>query len=356
MPSRSRLFVSFAHTVLGLAVCLALVSLSGCFKMAVPEPRPARVILWPEPPEVPRISYVNAVSQPRDLGIEEGVLQGFLRYLAGRPQTPLVSPHGLTVDAEGRLYVVDNHLRKVHVFDQRNGRYRLFPDKGPALVSPIGVAVDDRRGRVFVTDSAAAVIRVYDRETGEPLGEIRSGDLARPTGIVVDARRDELLVVDTVNAGILRYALQDLGLRGILGQEGMEHGRFHAPTHLALTPEGNLLVTDALNFRIQEFDPQGRFVRAFGAPGDSPGHFARPKGVAVDSHGNIHVVDALFDNVQVFDREGRLLMAYGRHGSEPGEFWLPSGIWIDTRDRIYVADSYNKRVQIFQYLKDGELP
>lgn len=339
--------------VLGLAL---VPTLAGCFKMAVPEVKPTQVILWPEPPAVPRISFVNTLARPEDLGISEGVWQGFLRYLAGRPETPLVSPHGLTVDAAGRLYVVDNHLKKVHVFDQQGGRYRLFPDRGPALVSPIGVAVDERRGRVYVTDSAEAVIRVYDRDGGAPLGEIRGGDLGRPTGIVIDAVRDELLVVDTLRAGILRYTLADHALRGILGQEGVEAGRFHAPTHLALARDGRLLVTDALNFRIQAFDAQGRFLRAFGAPGDSPGHFARPKGVAVDSDGNIHVVDALFDNVQVFDRDGRLLMAYGRHGSGSGEFWLPSGIWIDARDRIYVSDSYNKRVQVFQYLKDGELP
>lgn len=339
--------------LLGLALVLAV---SGCAGMAVPEKKPAPVILWPAPPEVPRISFVDTLSRPEDLGITEGALRGFLRYLAGRPETPLVSPHGLTVDAEGRLYVVDNHLRKVHVFDQRSGRYTLFPDQGPELVSPIGVAVDDRRGRVYVTDSAAAVIRVYDRDGGQPLGEIHGGDLGRPTGIVVHPAADELLVVDTLHAGILRYALADHALKGIVGQEGREAGRFHSPTHIALTRQGGLLVTDALNFRVQALDAAGRFMAAFGGPGDSPGHFARPKGVAVDSDGNIHVVDALFDNVQVFDRDGRLLMAYGRHGSGPGEFWLPSGIWIDAQDRIYVADSYNRRVQIFQYLKNGELP
>lgn len=354
MPDQPSL--SITHLLRGLALSLALAALAGCTGMVVQQAGPARVILWPEPPAVPRISFVGTLSRPQDMGITEGALAGLLRYLAGRPDTPMVSPHGITVDAAGRLYVVDNYLKKVHVFDQQGGRYRLIPAQGPALVSPIGVAVDDRRGRVYVTDSAQAVIRVYDRDTGASVGEIRGGDLGRPTGVVIDPRRDELLVVDTVNAGILRYALSDHSLMGILGQEGVELGRFHAPTHLALTPEGNLLVTDALNFRIQEIDARGRFVRAFGMPGDSPGHFARPKGVAVDSHGNIHVVDALFDNVQVFDREGRLLMAYGRHGSEPGEFWLPSGIWIDAHDRIYVADSYNKRVQIFQYLKDGELP
>ena len=102
---------------------------------------------------------------------------------------------------------------------------------------------------------------------------------------------------------------------------------------------------------MQEFTPDGKFLRGFGSIGNSPGHFSRPKGVAVDSDGNIYVVDALFDNVQIFDRESRLLMAFGRPGNGYGEFWLPTGIFIDQNDRIYVSYSYNKRVQIFQYLK-----
>lgn len=180
--------------------------------------------------------------------------------------------------------------------------------------------------------------------------------MGRPTGIAINPVTGELLVVDTMHSVILRFSLIDHSLKGVIGQEGKETGRFHLPTHISVSPAGNIHVTDSLNFRVQVLSPEGKYVSTFGAAGDSPGFFSRPKGVAVDSDGNIYVVDALFDNVQVFSTEGKLLMSFGKPGKELGEFWLPSGIFIDGKDMIYVSDSYNKRVQIFQYLKGGEQP
>lgn len=353
MKSRSLGMTAGRRCLLGLCLVAAALN-TGCFKMAVPEERELPPLIWPDPPEVPRISFVNSLSRQEDMGIAEGPIAGFLRFLAGRPETPLSNPHGLAVDAEGSLYVVDHFRKKVHFFDAKQRRYVLFPEKAPAFVSPIDVAVDDKRGRIYVSDSAAAVVRVFSKADREPVGEIRSGGLARPTGLAIHPGTDELLVVDTLNASILRYALDDHRLKKVIGSEGREDGRFHSPTHVAVAPDGRILVTDSLNFRVQILDRDGAVVGGFGAAGDSPGRFSRPKGLAVDSDGNVYVVDALFGNVQVFDREGRLLMAFGKSGSGYGEFWLPSGIAIDRQDRIYVSDSYNKRVQIFQYLKNGE--
>lgn len=335
-------------------ICAAL--LAGCFKMAVPDVQPTPVALWPPPPEVPRISYVSSIHSPADLGIREGVVRGFLRYLAGRPQAELVSPQAVAVDSAGLLYVVDGFQKQVHVFDARRGRHRVLSRNGPALVSPVALAVDERRRRLYVSDSAAPAVRVFDLDDGTPRGEIRSGGLGRPTGLAITPAGDELLVADASHGNLVRYALPGHALKGVIGELGQAGGQFHAPTHLAFDRDGRLLVTDALNFRVQALTAAGAVGLSFGAPGDGPGSFSRPKGVASDSDGNLYVVDALFGNVQVFDRDGRLLMAFGAPGQGAGEFWLPSGLWIDAQDRIYVADSYNRRVQIFQYLKDGELP
>ncbi len=342
------------RSVLLLAVLAGLSA--GCASRAATERAPAPVIVWPSAPETARISFVDTIAEPADIGIKQGALRGFLRFLSGKQPTPVISPHGLAVDTAGRLYVVDNFLRKVHVYDQRAGKYRLFPEREPVLVSPVGIGIDERSGLVYVTDSAEAVVWVFAEGGARKVGEIRGGGMQRPTGVAVNPATNELLVVDAINPGILRYSLPGHEFKGVIGSEGTEAGSFHSPTHIVVTQSGQVLVTDALNFRVQVLNAKGGFERAFGSPGDSPGEFARPKGVAVDSDGNIYVVDALFDNVQVFDRDGQLLMAFGKPGHAPGEFWLPSGIFIDGRDRIYVSDSYNKRVQVFQYLADGRLP
>lgn len=341
-----------------MTLCLAglLVLNAGCFKMAVPDSAPTPVIIWPNPPDIPRISFVKSLSRPQDMGIVEGPVKSFLRFLAGRAETPMINPHGLEVDAENRLYVVDHFRKKIHVYDPNGKQYRLFPDKGAAFVSPIDIAIDNKRKLIYVSDSAEAVVRIFTQEGTQPAGEIRSGGMGRPTGIAVNPVTDELLVVDTLHSVILRFSLADQSLKGIIGMEGSETGRFHSPTHISIAPTGNIHVTDSLNFRVQVLTPAGKFVSTFGAAGDSPGFFSRPKGVAVDSDGNSYVVDALFDNVQVFNRDGKLLMSFGKPGQGLGEFWLPSGITIDSKDMIYISDSFNRRVQIFQYLKEGEVP
>jgi DNA-binding beta-propeller fold protein YncE len=105
-----------------------------------------------------------------------------------------------------------------------------------------------------------------------------------------------------------------------------------------------------MNFRIQVFDRNGKFLRQIGRHGDGPGAFARPKGIALDSDGHLYVADAAFNNVQVFDAQGRVLMAFGGFGRSSGALSLPLGVFIDRYDRIYVADRYNNRVQIYEYL------
>ncbi len=301
--------------------------------MAVEKREPLPDIIWPKPPDIPRISFVNSISRPEDMGIKEGVIKSFIRFLAGKVEPSMINPHGLEVDAEGRLYVVDNFLRKIHVYDVKRGRYFAFPEKGADFVSPIDIAIDNRRGRIYVSDSAKAVVKIFTKEGVYLEEEIKSGSIGRPTGIAINEKTDELLVVDTINSSILRFALNDHSLKGIMGMEG---GRFHSPTHISVSQDGNILVTDSLNFRVQVLTPEGGFIKSFGSAGDSPGYFSSPKGSAADSDGNIYVVDALFDNVQIFDKYGRLLMSFGGPGHGYGEFWLPSGIFIDKKDRIYI--------------------
>ncbi len=60
-----------------------------------------------------------------------------------------------------------------------------------------------------------------------------------------------------------------------IGSPGTANGQLTAQVNdLEVTPGGNLLVTDAGNFRISAFTPGGSFVRGFGSSGTGPGQFA----------------------------------------------------------------------------------
>ena len=88
-------------------------------------------------------------------------------------------------------------------------------------------------------------------------------------------------------------------------------------------------------------------MRSFGSEGSGQGEFKGPRGVAVDDDGNILVADTINDRIQKFTADGKFITAVGRNGKKELEFDYPTGIAIHpTSKRIYVSESLNKRVQI----------
>lgn len=307
--------------------------------------------IWPSGGEPVRIRYSGSFSGPEELGIEAGMLTKIWEFITGGPSRSLVNPVGVTTDSGGTIYVVDAAMQLVSVYDRKELDFKRLPDDDMIVLAPVSSLVDRATNRLFISDAAAGSIRLVPLAAKTAPGELGKGQLVRPTGLALNRRTDELLVVDSRQSMVFRYDRVGLTLKGSFGGRGAGAGQFNFPTAVAVNSQGEILVCDSLNFRVQVFSPEGVFRRAFGKAGDNPGSFSRPKGIAVDSEDNIYVLDTLFDNVQIFDREGRLLLAFGSHGQGAGQFWMPAGIHIDSSDTIYVADTYNKRVQLFQYQK-----
>jgi len=69
-------------------------------------------------------------------------------------------------------------------------------------------------------------------------------------------------------------------------------------------------------------------------------------GVFVDSDGNIYVTDAMDYSLKKFDSNGNLLKKTGRKGQGPGEFMAPR--LLDSSDNfLYVTDQHKLGVQVF---------
>jgi len=345
-----KISVIHRHPLLVILIATLCLGMAACHKSPAPM-LPDSGLSWPNPPEVKRIQFLNAVSTPADLNIRAGMVKQVVNYIIGSPAARIVFPYGVSSDDQGRLYVVDTFQKRVHVFDADGNNYFAFPADGKRLAAPVGIGVDSN-GLIYVTDAEDGVVKIFKDRGRQFVSELGRGDLQRPTGIAVNSGTSELLVVDTLLSQVFRYDLASHAQKGAFGGKGMDAGQFHYPTQICVTSAGNIIVSDSLNFRVQVFSPDGLFLNTFGQMGRGPGTFSRPKGVASDSAGNIYVVDALFDNVQMFDASGRLLMAFGDHGGGYGEFWLPNGIYIDNNDRIYVSDSSNQRVQVFKYIKE----
>jgi DNA-binding beta-propeller fold protein YncE len=309
-------------------------------------------LVWPKPPEQPRIAYLGALSTESDMEKRGSLLDGIGDLLFGaKPIGVLVSPYAVAVDPTGILYVADSAGAAVHAFNLRTRDYFQFSALGKEASLQKPVAVTTLGDRVYVVDSVLHEVCVFKRN-GEFVFAFGQGQFQRPAGIGCRRPQGTLYIADTGNHAVYVFSHEGKFIRQI-GTRGIGPGQFNFPTHLCVDGSGQLYVSDTLNYRVQVFGPDDEFLRVFGQQGDRPGSFAHPCGVAADQAGNIYVTDRQFENVQVFDPEGRILMAFGQEGSGPGEFWLPAGIFIDVYDRIYVADSYNKRVQVFEFLKEG---
>ncbi|RME46954.1 MAG: hypothetical protein D6791_07020 [Chloroflexi bacterium] len=69
--------------------------------------------------------------------------------------------------------------------------------------------------------------------------------------------------------------------------------------------------------------------------------------IAVDAQDNVYVTDPENYRVIEFDHEGKLLAVWGDFGSGAGQFNLPTGIAVGPAGEIYVGDSDNHRVLRF---------
>ncbi len=279
-----------------------------------------------------------------------------LDVVAGEPDYhDLVSPYSVVTDSQDRIIITDPGAGGIHIFDYAQHKYKFISriKDVDGMASPQCVAVD-AADNIYVTDSTEGKIFVFDpsgkfrRVIGSIKGE---GYFKRATGLAVDSPAGKIYVTDT-----LRQQIWVLDMQGKITQKiggpGTGEGEFNYPTELRLS--GNdLLVVDAMNFRVQVLDRNGKFEYAIGQLGDTSGYLFRPKGVARDSEGHLYIVEGLSGMVQVFDRQGQLLYNFGQKGSGFGEFNLPAGLFIDSKDRVFVVDSYNRRVKIFQYFAQG---
>ncbi len=306
----------------------------------------AAPLVWPAPPEEPRLSHVQSISEPGDLGLKTSGFGRFANWLlgTGKGHNKLVKPFGIALDEADNLCITDTGANVVCFFDAAKKKWMQWERVGKIrFASPVAVA--KRGDTLFVADSVLASVIVFNT-SGKLLFEIKKG-IERPVGLTIS--REKLFVVDSQASRIVVFDLRGNQLSQF-GKRGGEEGEFNFPTHIAADSRGGVLVTDSLNGRIQLFDAEGRYQGRIGSTGDSPGHFGRAKGVAEDSLQHVYVLDAMFDNVQIFDRQGRILLSVGEAGSARGEFWLPNGIAISRDNRIFITDSYNRRIQVLKYV------
>jgi DNA-binding beta-propeller fold protein YncE len=81
---------------------------------------------------------------------------------------------------------------------------------------------------------------------------------------------------------------------------------FHRCTHTALSPKGEIYVSDGYgNARVHKYSPDGKLLLSWGEPGSGPGEFNIVHNICTDPDGWVYVADRENHRVQVFDGNGK---------------------------------------------------
>src|SRR5690606_38453138 len=134
---------------------------------------------------------------------------------------------------------------------------------------------------------------------------------------------------------------------------GMEAASYAS---VAMTPHGNLIVLSRSAPPFLEFDPDGNFVRGFGADD----LLRRAHGLHIDEDGNMWVTDVSDHVVFKLDRDANVLMTIGTKGQD-GE-WSedaqllsePNDVALDSEGNIYVAQGHGGSTpRVLKFSPDG---
>ncbi len=344
----------------------ALLCVLGVSACAVQPERVAPVLvpgvnaqIWPLPPEQARYAYAGTLLGEENFVAKDGqskkkktLFAVIVGLVFGKPKyEELQRPMGGMVDAQGRVLVLDASRQAVMVFDMAAKRLLEWDRAahGLGFDTPVAICADGTGG-FWVTDSVLGEIFRLSAD-GKPLDRKGRGILVRPTGIARNNIDGRIYVADT-GAHNIKVFDSSGKLIDTIGKRGTAAGQFNAPTYLAFK-DGRLYVSDTLNFRIQVFDMNDDPVQSFGKLGVNVGNMSRPKGVAIGGDGRIYVVESYFDHVLIYDHKGRFLLSIGGTGKKVGQFFLPSGAWTDNSGRVYISDMFNGRVSVFKELTHG---
>lgn len=107
---------------------------------------------------------------------------------------------------------------------------------------------------------------------------------------------------------------------------------FNQPTSVALSPEGNIYVTDGYgNARVHCFSPDGDLLFSFGEPGSEPGQFRLVHGIAIGKDGTLYVGDRMNSRVQLFTPTGEFIAQWN-------DVYQPNDLFLDSEGRMYIGE------------------
>lgn len=265
---------------------------------------------------------------------------------------PLQEVHGLCLDNEGNLIVVDSIGSRVHRFTPEGkwlAEIGLGPGSGPGQFAGPRDARVHRDGSIYVSDANNARIQVFRPDgTFERMWGGRGsgkGQLVRAHGLEFSHDYRKLFVVDVDNNRVSVFQPLTGELLYDFGRKGERTGEFHEAHGLGILPNGDLIVSNYWG-PVQRFTADGKFQFEFAPAGFRDWiHF---HSMTTDREGNTYLAarDRNRGNAVVkFDSRGAYLGSWRMDGVKTAA--------VDANGLVYTAYESRGRhgVQVYQKVR-----
>jgi DNA-binding beta-propeller fold protein YncE len=276
------------------------------------------------------------------------------RVAAEWPQLPLgwsfQETAGVAVDAGNQVYVCHRRPHPILQFDAHGKFVRslgegLFDRPHGLRIDPQGnLWVVDDRGQVVVKMDVAGRVRMVLGCWQTPGGPAeRSGDydvrFNRPTDVAWAPNGDIYVSDGYGNSRVVKFSPDGRYLTE-WGRKGQGPGEFNTVHSVAVDKRGRVYVADRENRRIQIFDGDGKFLAEWR-------HVGAPWGLQITPEQELYMCDGYDGRVLKLSLDGRVLGAFGKTGKRPGEFLFVHNLAVAPDGTIYTAEILNWRPQKF---------
>lgn len=220
----------------------------------------------------------------------------------GSEDGQLIQPRGIAVDRHDDVIVIDNGNNRVQIFD-KDGRFKM-KFGGPGIEvgrfqNPYSVAIDDDFNLV-ISDVDNKRVQIFT-PNGEYVRSFGEGNIKRSFYCIY--HEGQYIVSDAESYCVKFFDKKGQFLHSI-GRQGRRNGEFDQWIRgLAIDKIGNLLVCDSYADRIQVFRPVGttfEYDSKFGKEGGNLGSFRQPTTVTVLRNGQFVVCEFYNSRVQIF--------------------------------------------------------
>jgi DNA-binding beta-propeller fold protein YncE len=107
---------------------------------------------------------------------------------------------------------------------------------------------------------------------------------------------------------------------------------------IEFAPDGSFYVLDVGNRRVEHFDQQRNFIKAWGGFGTAPGTFSDPIGLDVDANGVVYVLDDVRGVIERYDKNGNVLGSIDDNPLSAPGFNTANSLSLDAAGNFYVSD------------------